>query len=47
MIFLAFYNDWQKEAGGIRRYTSPELTGWHTRLNQDIGHSAVQYSEAA
>lgn len=47
MIFLALYNDWQKDTGGIRRYTSAELTGWRALLNQDVGYVAVQYSNAA
>lgn len=47
MIFLAFYNDWQKDTGGILRYTSNELTGWRAGPYQDIGHTVVQYAEAA
>lgn len=47
MIFLALYNDWQKDTGGIGRYTSPELISWRSRIIHDIGSTAIQYPHAA
>lgn len=41
MIFLALFNDWQKDTGGIRRYTSPELTSWRLRINPENDSAAA------